>query len=188
VISQVEFIDARSSLTGAELNLNVTRFEVLARQAELDLRDRGRERCRYPARRTRFKEFVMTHSNHRQRRQSGVVRRRVSHAALSGGLRQSGARSRQADAGARRAREHGPAVPPIDTNGIVVTKHEMRLSFKMGGVVRRIYVQEGDVVKKGSGSRKIELTEVGAQVEQARQLADKAERDLKRGEICTRTR
>ncbi|HUQ10193.1 MAG TPA: TolC family protein [Steroidobacteraceae bacterium] len=35
-ISQVEFIDARSSLTGAELNLNVTRFEVLARQAELD--------------------------------------------------------------------------------------------------------------------------------------------------------
>jgi outer membrane protein len=35
-ISQVEFIDARSSLTGAELNLNVTRFELLARQAELD--------------------------------------------------------------------------------------------------------------------------------------------------------
>ncbi|MEO8019160.1 MAG: TolC family protein [Pseudomonadota bacterium] len=35
-ISQVEFIDARSSLTGAELNLNVTRFAVLARQAELD--------------------------------------------------------------------------------------------------------------------------------------------------------
>jgi outer membrane protein len=36
VISQVEFIDARSSLTSAELNLNVTRFQVLARQAELD--------------------------------------------------------------------------------------------------------------------------------------------------------
>jgi outer membrane protein TolC len=36
VINQVEFIDARSTLTGAELNLNVTRFEVLARQAELD--------------------------------------------------------------------------------------------------------------------------------------------------------
>jgi len=35
-ISQVEFIDARSSLTRAELNLNVTRFSVLARQAELD--------------------------------------------------------------------------------------------------------------------------------------------------------
>jgi outer membrane protein len=36
VINQVEFIDSRSTLTGAELNLNVTRFEVLARQAELD--------------------------------------------------------------------------------------------------------------------------------------------------------
>jgi len=36
VISQVEFIDARSTLTGAELNLNLTRFALLARQAELD--------------------------------------------------------------------------------------------------------------------------------------------------------
>jgi len=43
-------------------------------------------------------------------------------------------------------------------------------------------VQEGDVVKKGQRLAEIELTEVGAQVEQARQLADKAERDLKRGE------
>ena len=77
---------------------------------------------------------------------------------------------------------NGPAVPPIDTNGIVVTKHEMRLSFKMGGVVRRIHVQEGDVVKQGQRLAEIELTEVGAQVEQARQMADKAARDLKRGE------
>jgi outer membrane protein len=36
VISQVEFIDARSALTGAELNHNVTRFDVLARHAELE--------------------------------------------------------------------------------------------------------------------------------------------------------
>jgi RND family efflux transporter MFP subunit len=77
---------------------------------------------------------------------------------------------------------NGPAVPPIDTNGIVVTKHEMRQSFKLGGVIRRIYVQEGDVVKQGQRLAEIELTEVSAQVEQARQLADKAERDLKRGE------
>jgi len=76
----------------------------------------------------------------------------------------------------------GPAVPPIDTNGIVATKHEMRLSFKMGGVVRRIHVQEGDVVKQGQRLADIELTEVEAQVEQAKQLAEKAARDLKRGE------
>jgi len=35
-INQVEFIDARNSLTSAELNLNVTLFDLLARQAELD--------------------------------------------------------------------------------------------------------------------------------------------------------
>lgn len=35
-INQVEFIDARNALTNAELNLNVTRFELLARQADLD--------------------------------------------------------------------------------------------------------------------------------------------------------
>lgn len=36
VISQVEFIDARSTLTSAELNHNLTRFEILARRAELE--------------------------------------------------------------------------------------------------------------------------------------------------------
>ncbi|MET0659617.1 MAG: TolC family protein [Steroidobacteraceae bacterium] len=36
VISQVEFIDARSALTSAELNYNLTRFEVHARRAELE--------------------------------------------------------------------------------------------------------------------------------------------------------
>jgi outer membrane protein TolC len=36
VISQVEFMDARNALTSAELNHNITRFEVLARRAELE--------------------------------------------------------------------------------------------------------------------------------------------------------
>jgi len=36
VISQVEFIDARSTLTGAELNHIITQFDVLARRAELE--------------------------------------------------------------------------------------------------------------------------------------------------------
>lgn len=36
VINQVEFIDARSTLTSAELNLNLTRYDVLARRAELE--------------------------------------------------------------------------------------------------------------------------------------------------------
>ncbi|WP_331608011.1 TolC family protein [Povalibacter sp.] len=36
VINQVEFIDARSTLTRAELNFNLTRFNVLARRADLE--------------------------------------------------------------------------------------------------------------------------------------------------------
>ncbi|HVF18234.1 MAG TPA: TolC family protein [Steroidobacteraceae bacterium] len=36
VINQVEFIDARNTLTSAELNHNLTRFDVLARRAELE--------------------------------------------------------------------------------------------------------------------------------------------------------
>ncbi|MCW5571326.1 MAG: TolC family protein, partial [Steroidobacteraceae bacterium] len=41
MINQVEFIDARSTLTSAELNLNLTRFALLARQAELDYATAG---------------------------------------------------------------------------------------------------------------------------------------------------
>jgi RND family efflux transporter MFP subunit len=76
----------------------------------------------------------------------------------------------------------GPAVPQITTNGLVVTKDEMRLSFKVGGVIRRVAVQEGETIKRGQRLAEIELTEVNAQVEQARQLAEKARRDLARGE------
>ncbi len=80
----------------------------------------------------------------------------------------------------------GPATPQITTNALVITKDEMRLSFKVGGVIRKIAVQEGDTIKRGQRLAEIELTEVGAQVEQARQLADKARRDLARGESLYR--
>jgi multidrug efflux system membrane fusion protein len=76
----------------------------------------------------------------------------------------------------------GPATAVISTNGVVATKDEMRLSFKVGGVIRSIAVQEGQEIKKGQRLAEIELTEVNAQVEQARQLATKAQRDLERGE------
>ena len=76
----------------------------------------------------------------------------------------------------------GPATPPISTNGIVAIKGEMKLSFKVAGVIKTLRVREGQEVKKGERLADIELTEVNAQVEQARQLADKAQRDVERGE------
>ena len=76
----------------------------------------------------------------------------------------------------------GPATPAISANGLVASRDEMRLSFKVGGIIRRIAVSQGQEVRKGQLLAEIELGEVGAQVEQARQSAEKASRDLERGE------
>lgn len=76
----------------------------------------------------------------------------------------------------------GPASPPIEGNGIVATRDEARLSFKVGGVVSRIRVQEGETVRKGQLLAEIEPAEINAQLEATSQLAEKARRDLERGE------
>ena len=76
----------------------------------------------------------------------------------------------------------GPAAPSIRTNGLLVNKDEIRLSFKVGGVIKHIGVREGEHVRKGQLLAEIELTEINAQVEQARQAHEKAKRDVDRGE------
>jgi multidrug efflux system membrane fusion protein len=76
----------------------------------------------------------------------------------------------------------GPAAPPIRTTGLVENRDEMRLSFKVAGVIRSVSVSEGERVRQGQRLAEIERTEVNAQVEQARQMAEKAQRDVARGE------
>ena len=76
----------------------------------------------------------------------------------------------------------GPASPAISASGMVASRDEMRLSFKTGGIIRRIAVDEGVEVKRGQVLAELELGEIGATVEQARQAAEKAQRDLGRGE------
>jgi RND family efflux transporter MFP subunit len=76
----------------------------------------------------------------------------------------------------------GPAAPSIRTNGLLANKHEMRLAFKVGGVIKRLAVAEGETVRKGETLAEIEQTEVDAQVEQAAQACEKAKRDVARGE------
>ena len=76
----------------------------------------------------------------------------------------------------------GLAAPVIRTNGLLVNKDELKLSFKVGGVVSQITVQEGQRVKRGQRLAEIEQAEINAQVEQARQVADKADRDVVRAE------
>lgn len=76
----------------------------------------------------------------------------------------------------------GPAAPAIRTNGVLANEDEIRLSFKVGGVIRRLSVTEGEQVRKGQKLAEIEQAEIDAQVEQAAQAHEKARRDLERGE------
>lgn len=76
----------------------------------------------------------------------------------------------------------GPAAPTIRTSGMLANKDEFRLAFKVGGVIKRIAVNEGDHVRAGQKLAEIEQTEIESQVEQARQAHEKALRDFERGE------
>ncbi|MDX2247507.1 MAG: efflux RND transporter periplasmic adaptor subunit [Bacteroidia bacterium] len=70
--------------------------------------------------------------------------------------------------------------PAILTSGIVAAREEIKLSFKTGGVIRAIYVNEGSTVQKGQLLAKLDPSEIDAQVNQATSAAEKARRDLER--------
>ena len=65
--------------------------------------------------------------------------------------------------------------------GLLGPKDEAKLAFKLGGVIEAIHVEEGAAVKSGQVLGFLRQTEIAASVEQARQAASKAERDLNRG-------
>jgi multidrug efflux system membrane fusion protein len=69
---------------------------------------------------------------------------------------------------------------PIRVSGTVASLEEARLSFKMGGIVSKIYVKEGQTVHKGQILAVLDQTEIEAQVNQARYATEKAERDMQR--------
>lgn len=68
----------------------------------------------------------------------------------------------------------------IQTSGVFTTDDETMLAFKTGGVIEKIYVKEGDAIKKGQLLAKLNLTEIEAQVAQARLGFEKAQRDQQR--------
>ncbi len=69
---------------------------------------------------------------------------------------------------------------PVIAPGFISSATEARLSFKTGGVIERIYVEEGQSVRKGQLLASINLTEINATVEQAKEGLDKAQRDYDR--------
>lgn len=68
----------------------------------------------------------------------------------------------------------------IATSGQFTTNDETMLSFKNGGVINRIYVNEGDAVSKGQLLAAVNPTEISAQVAQINLSYQKAERDYDR--------
>lgn len=70
--------------------------------------------------------------------------------------------------------------PVLRYSGTIASNAEATLSFKTGGIISRIYVKEGDHVVKGQLLATLDLTEINAQVQQAVQSAEKAQRDVNR--------
>lgn len=68
----------------------------------------------------------------------------------------------------------------LQYSGLIASNSEARLSFKIGGIISRIFVKEGDHVVAGQLLATLDLTEIDAQVQQASQNAEKAQRDESR--------
>lgn len=71
---------------------------------------------------------------------------------------------------------------PLHTSGRLALKSQAKLSFKTGGIIKHIYVDEGQTVKKGQLLAALDLAEVDAHVKQARNGFLKAKRDKERVE------
>ncbi len=70
--------------------------------------------------------------------------------------------------------------PALEYSGTLATTSEAKLSFKIGGIISKIYVKEGDHVSKGQLLAALDLTEINAQVQQASQNLEKTNRDAAR--------
>jgi RND family efflux transporter MFP subunit len=68
----------------------------------------------------------------------------------------------------------------IPASGNWTTKDETVLSFKVGGIVSKIYVEEGDEVRKGQLLASLNLTELEAGLSQTKIGFEKAKRDYER--------
>ncbi len=69
---------------------------------------------------------------------------------------------------------------PVHSTGILMTSEEIKLSFKTGGIVSEILVQEGQKVKKGDVLSVLNLSEINAHVSLANNGYEKALRDYNR--------
>jgi membrane fusion protein, multidrug efflux system len=71
---------------------------------------------------------------------------------------------------------------PVTATGTLGPKEEVPLSFKVGGVIAKLRVDEGQSVRAGDTLALLDLSEIDAAVVRARSAAEKAERDLTRAQ------
>lgn len=69
---------------------------------------------------------------------------------------------------------------PVRTTGKLSAKTESKLSFKTGGIISRILVDEGQSVRKGQLLAELNPEEIRSQVDQTELVLEKAERDYRR--------
>jgi RND family efflux transporter MFP subunit len=69
---------------------------------------------------------------------------------------------------------------PVNTSGILASPKEMKLSFKVGGIIQKIQVDDGDRVQKGQLLASLEKSEIEAMAQRARSGYEKALRDFER--------
>lgn len=85
----------------------------------------------------------------------------------------------------RSVRVAAARVAPLDEQlravGLLGPKDEMRLAFKVSGVLDSIRVEEGQAVKGGDVLAVLKQTEIDSSVDQAHEATVKAQRDLVRG-------
>jgi RND family efflux transporter MFP subunit len=68
----------------------------------------------------------------------------------------------------------------IVATGVLATANETRYAFKIGGVIDRILVSEGQSIHKGQLLAALKLTEIDAQLSQASLAYEKAKREFTR--------
>jgi RND family efflux transporter MFP subunit len=68
----------------------------------------------------------------------------------------------------------------ITASGLLSTENEARLSFKISGIIEKVFVKEGDRVRKGQLLATLKSTEIASQVQQVQLIVEKAQRDYQR--------
>ena len=71
---------------------------------------------------------------------------------------------------------------PVTATGTLGPKEQVPLSFKVGGVIAQLRVDEGQSVRAGDTLALLDLSEIDAAVVRAKSAAEKADRDLVRAQ------